>query len=302
MESPKVLFLGLGPSPRNDIVPHMIGMADANITPIEVGAMDGLSPEQIEALVAVAGDETISTHLPGGAQIVLSKVRITARIQAIVGALTRDQFDIVVILATGLPGPFYCACPLLNGQHAVESAIMSMVMHGESIGLIHPLQSQIGWLTAPCLNAYQPEATFACEGDRDSLGRAVMALANSDAIVLHSISFTESDREVVARASRRPVILTRHILASAIRLYLHTAPTQPTRSDAFALHEKLSRLTLREREILGLVCEGLSSKAIAQKLQISPKTVEAHRSHVMTKMESPSLGALIRDVVTAERA
>ncbi len=44
-------------------------------------------------------------------------------------------------------------------------------------------------------------------------------------------------------------------------------------------------LTSREQEIFRHLAEGLSTKEIAEKLFISPKTVENHRSHIMSKME-----------------
>ncbi|MGI9333637.1 MAG: response regulator [Gammaproteobacteria bacterium] len=43
-------------------------------------------------------------------------------------------------------------------------------------------------------------------------------------------------------------------------------------------------LTLREREVLKLVAEGMRNKEIARFLSISPKTVEKHRYNVMRKL------------------
>jgi len=43
-------------------------------------------------------------------------------------------------------------------------------------------------------------------------------------------------------------------------------------------------LSVREREILQLVAEGLGNQAIAQKLTLSVKTVEAHKSHISQKL------------------
>jgi DNA-binding NarL/FixJ family response regulator len=43
-------------------------------------------------------------------------------------------------------------------------------------------------------------------------------------------------------------------------------------------------LTSREQEILGVLAEGLSVKEIADKLFISPKTVENHRTNIMKKL------------------
>lgn len=44
-------------------------------------------------------------------------------------------------------------------------------------------------------------------------------------------------------------------------------------------------LTLREQEVLVMLAEGLSAKQIADKLFISPKTAENHRSNIMRKLE-----------------
>lgn len=53
-------------------------------------------------------------------------------------------------------------------------------------------------------------------------------------------------------------------------------------------------LTLREREVLHLAAEGLSSAAIAERLGISPRTAETHRTHVMGKLGLHSRTDLIR--------
>jgi DNA-binding NarL/FixJ family response regulator len=53
-------------------------------------------------------------------------------------------------------------------------------------------------------------------------------------------------------------------------------------------------LTGREREILQLVAEGYSSTAIARRLAISARTVEAHRANVMRKLRLRNRAALIQ--------
>jgi len=45
----------------------------------------------------------------------------------------------------------------------------------------------------------------------------------------------------------------------------------------------------RELEILTLVCKGLSTKEIADKLFISSRTVEKHRANLMTKIEAKNI-------------
>ncbi len=53
-------------------------------------------------------------------------------------------------------------------------------------------------------------------------------------------------------------------------------------------------LTPREQEIMVLLAEGLSTKQIAEKLFISPKTVENHRSNILRKLNLHSTMELIR--------
>ena len=55
-----------------------------------------------------------------------------------------------------------------------------------------------------------------------------------------------------------------------------------------------NRLTPREREILQLLAEGNSSKAIAKLLSISNHTVEAHRANIMNKLDLHSIAELVR--------
>ena len=53
-------------------------------------------------------------------------------------------------------------------------------------------------------------------------------------------------------------------------------------------------LTPREREVLQLLAEGWTTKQIAARLQVSPKTVETHRQHIMDKLKIRSVAELTK--------
>ena len=57
---------------------------------------------------------------------------------------------------------------------------------------------------------------------------------------------------------------------------------------------RVDTLNPREREVMGLVVEGMANKQIARKLALSEKTIEVHRARVMTKMGADSLAELVR--------
>ena len=56
-------------------------------------------------------------------------------------------------------------------------------------------------------------------------------------------------------------------------------------------------LTAREREVLTLIAEGLTSREIATRLVISPKTVDRHRENIMAKLNLHNRAELVRFAV-----
>src|SRR5579863_2037929 len=58
--------------------------------------------------------------------------------------------------------------------------------------------------------------------------------------------------------------------------------------------DSYNNLTEREKEILKLVAEGYTNNQIAERLVISPKTVDTHRTHVMDKLNLHSRAELVK--------
>lgn len=86
--------------------------------------------------------------------------------------------------------------------------------------------------------------------------------------------------------------------------WCHAAGRAMDRADPFShavwMFEDISRrrpvttpLTPREREIAKHLVAGLTSKQIARLLDLSPRTVEAHRARLMTKHNAATLGELV---------
>jgi len=67
--------------------------------------------------------------------------------------------------------------------------------------------------------------------------------------------------------------------------------TPSTESEALL---KIGKLSDREREIVRLVCEGMTNKQIGEKLFLSHKTVDNHRTSIMRKLDVHNVVELIR--------
>jgi len=94
--------------------------------------------------------------------------------------------------------------------------------------------------------------------------------------------------------------LERDRLLEAVRAaFAHSRDRVSRRRTASAFHQRLDRLTEREREVLEHLLRGRSNKTIAFELRISPRTVEIHRARVMQKLEMETAAQLIQAAVHA---
>lgn len=62
----------------------------------------------------------------------------------------------------------------------------------------------------------------------------------------------------------------------------------------------LALLTMRQRQILQQVAEGYSTRQIAQRMNVSIKTVETHRSHIMSRLNIFDIAGLVRFAIRSK--
>ena len=84
----------------------------------------------------------------------------------------------------------------------------------------------------------------------------------------------------------RQIFLSSEITDAVIKDYIHMATGSGT--SAYTV------LSGREREVLQLIAEGVPTKEIAAKLNVSIKTIETHRKQIMNKLEIHSIAELTK--------
>jgi DNA-binding NarL/FixJ family response regulator len=119
--------------------------------------------------------------------------------------------------------------------------------------------------------------------------RAIMSSAPSSLILMLSMHAEETLVRQAMAAGARGYILKNALdldLAAAVKrvaageTVLDPALAQP----APLAGERNKRLTPRELEVLQLICDGLSNKEIAEKLELSANTVAVHRANIMNTL------------------
>ena len=86
------------------------------------------------------------------------------------------------------------------------------------------------------------------------------------------------------------------VLLEAVQLAVRQhSSRRASQAASQAARDRLARLSGREHDVLQRIAEGMSNKAIARELELSPRTVETYRANVFAKLEVDTLAQLIRD-------
>jgi DNA-binding NarL/FixJ family response regulator len=118
--------------------------------------------------------------------------------------------------------------------------------------------------------------------------RAILSETPATAILMLSMHSEETLVRQAMEAGARGYVLKNAIdldLAAAVeRVAAGHIVLDPAIQRPAPLHGERTRLTPRELEVLQLICDGLSNRAIAEKLELSANTVAVHRANIMNTL------------------
>ena len=146
----------------------------------------------------------------------------------------------------------------------------------------------------PGLNGVEAAARLTREGPRPRV--IIVSMHTGEDHVLRAIragaagyllkDASPAELEAAVRAAARGEIY----LSPAISRYVVDDYVRRAGGD----RSPLDRLTSRQREVLQLIAEGNTTKAIATRLGLSVKTVETHRAQLMERLEARDVATLVR--------
>jgi two-component system response regulator NreC len=179
-----------------------------------------------------------------------------------------------------------------------DMAVVGEAQDGrQAVQLTHELRPEIVLMDIgmPLLNGL--EATRQIKRDHPEIHVLVLTMHENEEYIREVLAAGASGyvlkqaaaSELVAaiRAVHRgEAVLSPAITRVVIQDYLRSEAAQPVTAS--------NELTSREREVLQLIAEGHTSKEIAEMLCLSVKTVQAHRTSLMQKLDLHDRGDLIK--------
>ncbi len=203
----KIAFITIGQSPREDVMGELKSFLNG-VEYFELGALDGLTPSEIEELKPRAGEIEYVTRLVTGEEVKVSKERIERRLQEIVDKIS-DTADLIVILCTGdfnLNSPK----PIIYPGNLLKAIVSSL--SPKKLGVIVPSINQIEYAVERwkkyCADL-KVVAWSPYEGGREA---DLSSLLDRDLVVLDCIGYTLNHKAFVRESVNKPVILPRSLL------------------------------------------------------------------------------------------
>jgi DNA-binding CsgD family transcriptional regulator len=280
------------------------------------------SPLLLAAVLDVAGRSRLREGKPQSARSAFARVtalsRETGTVQAAAGILGLGQ----VALASGAAS---AAWTLIEEAHALAQAGSGPALHARTLQAVGDCAWALGdasraWgayhralglrvdagLGVAAVESLESLACLAIEQDRAEYGARLLGAAEGLREAQGCARHGRADGRLVAAAASAEEALTSErygeLRSDGIRLSLSEAA-------AYACRQRGPRqrgvgwvsLTPVERQVADLAAAGMTNREIGQKLFSSPRTVQAHLSHVFAKLGISSRKMLAAEIASRNR-
>ncbi len=172
----------------------------------------------------------------------------------------------------------------------IDGALTAILQHGPDLALIDiTLKDGHGLELVRQLKAERPTMPTLVVSMHDEKLYAERAVRAGAQGYLPKQASAEKMIDAIRQAMAGELVLSPDIARNLLRRTLHRRPTDDS---------PLAGLSDRELEIFEMIGRGDSARAIAEKLNISVKTVETHRTNIRQKINLSSTNELVRFATT----
>jgi len=204
----RAAFITIGQAPRPDIMDEMRPAWDDQLDIEEHGALDGLTPAEVEELSPAREETPLVSRLANGSEVILRDEAIHARIEALVARLDDVDLDFLVLLCTGRFDRLRSRHLVVKAQTVVDNGVDALRASTSRVGVLVPDEAQ--------RDQHGGLSSHASPYSADRFDEAARELAGADLIVLHCMGYTGEHKRRVAASSGKPVLLAREMVATTV--------------------------------------------------------------------------------------
>lgn len=217
----KLGAITVGQAPRDDVTVDLWDILGPDIELLERGALDGLTKADIEAFKPEPGDYILVSRLKTGESVMFAEKYILPRLQSCIDDLVREGCEMIAFFCTGdFPCAFESPVPLIFPNEILHGIVPALAPN-KQIVVITPSkeqveQSQKKWQKLVKAAHVVPASPYVGLEEVAQVAGKLKGL-DFDLIVLDCIGYTSEMKKCVCEASQKPAILSRTILARALR-------------------------------------------------------------------------------------
>jgi DNA-binding NarL/FixJ family response regulator len=118
----------------------------------------------------------------------------------------------------------------------------------------------------------------------------------NDREIIHEIIMTEAEGFILKNSNKRELLNAINRIIDNGTYYSNEVISIMTENyvSKEKIKDRTQELSGREKEIISMICQELTSAEIAEKLYLSPLTVETHRRNILRKTNSRTIVGLIK--------
>jgi protein AroM len=208
--------LSIGQSPRTELTDDLRGWLPPGTGIVDHGVLDGLSPDEVDALAPRAGEDVLTTRLPDGSTVVLGARHVESRLPSALARLER-VVDLVLLACTGAFHDVAHAKPLLTPDGLLTAAVVGLGARAAAVGVVCPLPDQVAMTFAKFEGSglhLRVGASSPYTGSEVELAEVAGRLVadGAELLALDCIGYTDAHRRAAASAGV-PVVLARSVAA-----------------------------------------------------------------------------------------
>jgi protein AroM len=210
-------FVTIGQSPRVDILPQFLPLLPG-IEPVEAGALDDLTPDEIAALAPAPGADVLVSRLRDGREVKLDHERLQPHLEQAVAKLYREGATAVVLLCTADFPPLTTPGIFLPARAVVRNTIDAILPTGR-LGVAIPVAAQTDGCYERFARSGRDVRVVVASPYSDESGEETRTAARElaawqpDLVVMDCLGYSDRIRNLLARDVKCPIIRPASLIA-----------------------------------------------------------------------------------------